>query len=104
MDRGVDLVARLHIGFVHIEPVHYPLIQDFGSRYSREVFVDAHLDIAWNGISAGRGFLGEPGPGYCVSRSSLARGGVGLVCATLYTAPARARRSMRTRVVSEHAR
>jgi membrane dipeptidase len=67
------------------------------------VIVDAHLDIAWNAISAGRGFLGEPAPGYVVSRSSLARGGVGLVFATLYTAPARARRSMRTRFVYENA-
>jgi membrane dipeptidase len=68
------------------------------------VIVDAHLDIAWNAISAGRGFLGDPAPGYVVSRSSLARGGVGLIFATLYTAPARARRSMRTRFVYENAR
>ena len=67
------------------------------------MIVDAHLDIAWNAISAGRGFLGEPAPGYVVSRSSLARGGVGLVFATLYTAPARATRSMRTRFVYENA-
>ena len=67
------------------------------------MIVDAHLDIAWNAISAGRGFLGEPAPGYVVSRSSLARGGVGLVFATLYTAPAHARRSMRTRFVYENA-
>ena len=38
-----------------------------------------------------------------ISRPSLARGGVGLVFATLYTAPARARRSMRTRFVYENA-
>jgi len=67
------------------------------------VIVDAHLDIAWNAISAGRGFLGEPAPGYVVSRSALTRGGVGLIFATLYTAPARARRSMRTRFVYENA-
>ena len=67
------------------------------------MIVDAHLDIAWNAISAGRGFLGEPAPGYVVSRSSLARGGVGLIFATLYTAPARARRSMRTRFVYHNA-
>ena len=67
------------------------------------VIVDAHLDIAWNAISAGRAFLVEPAPGYVISRSSLQRGGVGLVFATLYTAPARARRSMRTRFVYENA-
>ncbi len=67
------------------------------------MIVDAHLDIAWNAISAGRGFLGDPAPGYVVSRSSLIRGGVGLVFATLYTAPDRARRSMRTRFVYQNA-
>ena len=66
------------------------------------MIVDAHLDIGWNAISAGRGFLGGPAPGYVVSRSSLAGAGVGLVFATLYTAPARARRSMRTRFVYEN--
>jgi membrane dipeptidase len=67
------------------------------------VIVDAHLDIAWNAISAGRGFLSAPAPGYLVSRSSLASAGVGLVFATLYTAPARAQRAMRTRFVYENA-
>jgi membrane dipeptidase len=67
------------------------------------VIVDAHLDIGWNGIGEGRSFLGEPAKGYVISRSSLARAGVGLVFATLYTAPARARRSMRTRFVYENA-
>jgi len=67
------------------------------------VIVDAHLDIAWNAVSAGRGFLGPPAPGYLVSRSSLITNGVGLVFATLYTAPARAGRSMRTRFVYENA-
>jgi membrane dipeptidase len=67
------------------------------------VIVDAHLDIGWNAIGEGRGFAGEPAPGYVVSRASLARAGVGLVFATLYTAPARARRSMRTRFVYENA-
>jgi len=67
------------------------------------VIVDAHLDIGWNAISDGRGFLSEPAKGYVISRPSLARGGVGLVFATLYTAPARARRSMRTRFVYENA-
>jgi membrane dipeptidase len=67
------------------------------------VIVDAHLDIAWNAISAGRGFLAPPAPGYLVSRSSLITNGVGLVFATLYTAPARAGRAMRTRFVYENA-
>ena len=67
------------------------------------MIVDAHLDIAWNAISAGRGFLQPPAPGYLVSRSSLAAAEVGLVFATLYCAPARARRSMRTRFVYENA-
>ncbi len=67
------------------------------------MIVDAHLDISWNAISAGRGFEAEPAPGYLISRSSLAAAGVGLVFATLYTAPARAGRSMRTRFVYENA-
>jgi membrane dipeptidase len=66
------------------------------------MIVDAHLDIAWNAISAGRGFLSAPASGYVVSRSSLAAAGVGLVFATLYTAPARAQRAMRTRFVYEN--
>src|SRR6266849_127454 len=65
------------------------------------MIVDAHLDIGWNAISAGRGFLQPPARGYLVSRSSLVAADVGLVFATLYTAPARARRSMRTRFVYE---
>jgi len=67
------------------------------------VIVDAHLDIGWNAISSGRGFLLPPAPGYVVSRSSLVAAEVGLVFATLYTAPARATRSMRTRFVYENA-
>ena len=67
------------------------------------MIVDAHLDIAWNAVSAGRGFLQPPAPGYVVSRSSLVAAEVGLVFATLYTAPARARRSMRSRFVYENA-
>jgi membrane dipeptidase len=63
------------------------------------VIVDGHLDIAWNAISAGRPFLGPPAPGYVVSRPTLTAAGVGLVFATLYCAPARAVRSMRTRFV-----
>jgi membrane dipeptidase len=38
-----------------------------------------------------------------ISRPALVSAGVGLVCATLYTAPARARRAMRTRFVYENA-
>jgi membrane dipeptidase len=67
------------------------------------VRVDAHLDIAWNAVSSGRGFLAPPAKGYLVSRSSLVASGVGLIFATLYTAPARAGRSMRTRFVYENA-
>jgi membrane dipeptidase len=63
------------------------------------MIVDAHLDIGWNAISAGRGFLQPPAPGYLVSRQALVAAEVGLVFATLYTAPASARRSMRTRFV-----
>ena len=65
------------------------------------MIVDAHLDIAWNAVSAGRGFLAPPAPNYLVSRSSLVTARVGLVFATLYAAPARAGRSMRTRFVYE---
>jgi membrane dipeptidase len=67
------------------------------------MIVDAHLDIGWNAISSGRGFLAPPAPGYMVSRPSLIAAGVGLVFATLYTAPARAQRAMRTRFVYENA-
>jgi membrane dipeptidase len=74
-----------------------------GSSILQVVIVDAHLDIGWNAISAGRGFLAPPAPGYLVSRSSLITAGVGLVFATLYTAPARAGRAMRTRFVYENA-
>jgi membrane dipeptidase len=68
--------------------------------YSRDqVIVDAHLDIAWNAVAHGRGFLQPPAAGYLVSRPSLVAGEVGLVLATLYTAPSKATRSMRTRFV-----
>jgi membrane dipeptidase len=67
------------------------------------VIVDAHLDIGWNAIASGRSFPGEPAKGYVVSRSALERADVGLVFATLYTAPASAGRSMRTRFVYETA-
>src|SRR2546429_8690768 len=60
------------------------------------MIVDAHLDIGWNAISAGRGFLQPPASGYLVSRPSLVAAEIGLVFAPLYTAPARSRRSMRT--------
>jgi membrane dipeptidase len=67
------------------------------------VIVDAHLDIGWNALAHGRGFLQPPAPNYLVSRSSLVAAGVGLVFATLYTAPARAGRAMRTRFIYENA-
>ena len=67
------------------------------------VIVDAHLDIAWNAIAEGRGFLGPPAPGYVVSRSALVGADVGLIFATLYCAPAQGRRAMRTRFVYENA-
>ena len=67
------------------------------------MIVDAHLDIGWNAIASGRGFLVPAPPGYLVSRPSLRAAGVGLVFATLYTAPARAGRAMRTRFVYENA-
>jgi membrane dipeptidase len=67
------------------------------------LIVDAHLDIAWNAISAGRGFLQPPPPGYAVSRSRLVAAGVGLIFATLYCAPARGARAMRTRFVYKNA-
>ena len=66
------------------------------------MLVDAHLDIAWNAISAGRGFLQPPAGGYMVSRSSLVAAEIGLIFATIYCAPARAERSMRTRFVYEN--
>jgi membrane dipeptidase len=66
------------------------------------MIVDAHLDIGWNAVSRGHGFLSPPPPGYLISRPSLAAAGVGLVFATLYTAPARATRAMRTRFVYEN--
>ena len=68
------------------------------------MIVDAHLDIAWNAISAGRGFLSRPAPGYVVSRQSLGAAGIGLVFATLYTSPAHAKHAMRTRFVYENER
>ena len=63
------------------------------------MIVDAHLDIAWNAISAGRGFLQPPAEGYLISRQSLLAAEVGLIFPTIYTAPASATRSMRTRFV-----
>ena len=67
------------------------------------MIVDAHLDLGWNALAHGRGFLQPPATGYLVSRSSLVAAGAGLVFATLYTAPARAGRAMRTRFVYENA-
>jgi len=51
------------------------------------LIVDAHLDIAWNALSYGRGFEGGPAPGHLVSRHALEAAGVGLVFATLFAAP-----------------
>src|SRR5260370_3959179 len=65
--------------------------------------VAPHPTIAGTGTSEGRGFLPPPAPRYVISRPALVSAGVGLVCATLYTAPARARRAMRTRFVYENA-
>ena len=67
------------------------------------MIVDGHLDIGWNALADGRGFLGPPAPRYLISRPALAGAGVGLVFATLYTAPALAKRAMRTRYVYENA-
>ncbi|HSS94910.1 MAG TPA: membrane dipeptidase [Candidatus Dormibacteraeota bacterium] len=67
------------------------------------MIVDSHLDIGWNAIAEGRGFLAPPAPGYVISRPALTSAGVGLICPTLYTAPARAGRAMRTRFVYENA-
>lgn len=89
---GASLEARVY-------GLHAP------SRYPRsELIVDAHLDIAWNAISAGRGFLSAPAPGYVISRQSLSAAGVGLVFATLYTAPAHAKHAMSTRFVYKNER
>src|SRR5712692_1948560 len=121
----------IHRVLIHSEALHYSLMQGFRSSYppgvvcgvrrclrrrggpgrgggprragGRAMIVDAHLDIGWNAIGGGRGFLGLPAPRYLISRSSLTSAGVGLVFATLYTAPARARRAMRTRFVYEDA-
>src|SRR5438093_12766474 len=66
-----------------------------------ELIVDPHLAIAWNAISAGRGFLGPAAPRYLVSRSSLVAAQIGLSFSTIYCAPARAERSLRTCLVYE---
>lgn len=54
------------------------------------MIVDSHLDIAWNALAEGRSF-DEPTPGYAVNRRALADAGVGLVFATVFTAPRRSR-------------
>ncbi len=51
------------------------------------MIVDSHLDIAWNALAEGRGFNGPPAQGYLISRDSLVAAGVGLVFATVFTAP-----------------
>ena len=55
------------------------------------MIVDAHHDIAWNALAEGRGFTGDPAPGWMVSRQALTDAGVGLVFATVFTAPRRTR-------------
>src|SRR5207245_10485251 len=70
---------------------------------SPKVIVAAHLDIAWGAVSRGHGFLGPPPPGFLISRPTLVAAEVGLIFATLYCAPARAGRAMRTRFVYESA-
>ncbi len=52
------------------------------------MIVDSHQDIAWNALAEGRGFTGTPAAGYMVSRQALTDAGVGLVFATVFTAPA----------------
>src|SRR2546423_630668 len=96
-----DRVLQIHV--FHIEGLHYYQIHGFGRGYSPQVIVDAHLDIAWGAVSRGHGFLGPPPPGYLISRSTLVAAEVGLIFATLYCAPARAGRAMRTRFVYENA-
>jgi membrane dipeptidase len=61
------------------------------------VIVDAHLDIAWNAVASGRGFLQPPPAGYVVSRPTLVAGEVGLVFPTVYCAPVVSNRIMRRR-------
>jgi membrane dipeptidase len=63
-----------------------------GGGYTHPItmIVDSHLDIAWNALAEGRDFL-EPTRGYLVSRRALADAGVGLVFATVFTAPRRSR-------------
>lgn len=60
------------------------------------MIVDAHLDISWNAIAEGSGFTAEPTSGHLISRSRLVAAGVGLVFATVYCAPERARKMLGT--------
>src|SRR6266851_813555 len=100
----VGHLGELHFRVLHIDALHYYQIQYPAATYSPDsMIVDGHLDIGWNAISAGRGFLSPPAPGYLISRTSLVGAGVGLVFATLYTAPARAQGAIRTRFVYENA-
>src|SRR5438067_10382759 len=94
-------VLQIHV--FHIEGLHYYQIQGSGRSYSRQVIVDAHLDIAWGAVSRGHGFGGTPPAGFLISRPTLVAAEVGLIFATLYCAPARAGRAMRTRFVYENA-
>lgn len=67
------------------------------------MIVDSHLDIAWNALAEGRDFL-EPTRGYLVSRRALTDAGVGLIFATVFTAPRRSRLMGRTPYGYETAR
>src|SRR5207245_10759390 len=62
-----------------------------------------HPDIAGGAVSRGHGFLGPPPPGFLISRPTLVAAEIGLIFATLYCAPARAGRAMRTRFVYQSA-
>src|SRR5260221_14565840 len=63
---------------------------------ARRMIVDAHLDISWNAIAEGSDFTGKPAPGHLISRANLTSAGVGLVFATLYSAPKTARDMLHT--------
>jgi membrane dipeptidase len=53
------------------------------------MIVDAHLDIAFNALAAGRPFHGAPASGYLVSQEALQGAEVGLIFPTIFAAPRR---------------
>ena len=59
------------------------------------MIVDAHLDIAYNALLNGHNYLGDPPPGYIISKKALTDAGVGLACVTLMCAPESARKMIR---------